>query len=516
MKKFKLPKIAWLKQYFQDNKLEVLLLASIVLLATVLRFYNLRDGIVFLGDEGRDALAVKRIVLDLNPTLLGPTASVGGFYLGPVYYYMIAPFFLLFGMDPVGGAVFVALTGVATLVLLYWFVRHLFGTQAAMVSSLFYAVSPGILRFSRSSWNPNPIPFFILLSIISLYWGIKTSTKKLIFISGMFLGIVIQLHYLGLISTGAIGLTLLLLTNKSIWIKNVLSMVAGFLLGASMYLAFELRHGFPNVRAVIEFVTREGGATGVRDWNLVNLFIETNRFNLEAVLGQWSLEYTYTATLIFLGLILVAFVRRVRSKLEIELGEKVIFAYWLIGTLGMMMYRGQWHYHYFSILFIVPFLLLGWLIGQINRKAKIELFLISVPLALLLAVEAPTWSSGSKLIDQTERVSQAVIDLSEGEPFNFALITDGNSDHAYRFFLEINDAEPTPLEEGVETQLIAVCEKYPEPTCAPLGNPLWEIAGFGRAEIDEQIEVYPQITIYRLTHHEDSLDQIGEPARQGQ
>jgi len=38
-----------------------------------------KDYIIFLGDQGRDVLIVKNIIVDKKFTLLGPTASVGGF-----------------------------------------------------------------------------------------------------------------------------------------------------------------------------------------------------------------------------------------------------------------------------------------------------------------------------------------------------------------------------------------------------------------------------------------------------
>jgi hypothetical protein len=48
----------------------------------------------FLGDEGRDALVLLRLFRNFDIPFLGPTASVGGFFLGPFYYYLIAPFFV--------------------------------------------------------------------------------------------------------------------------------------------------------------------------------------------------------------------------------------------------------------------------------------------------------------------------------------------------------------------------------------------------------------------------------------
>ncbi|MBI1982345.1 MAG: hypothetical protein HYS68_02065, partial [Candidatus Levybacteria bacterium] len=72
---------------------------GILLVAAFLRLYKISDYMTFLGDEGRDALVVYGI-LHGKFTLLGPTASVGGFFLGPIYYYFMAPFLWLFNYDP--------------------------------------------------------------------------------------------------------------------------------------------------------------------------------------------------------------------------------------------------------------------------------------------------------------------------------------------------------------------------------------------------------------------------------
>ena len=64
---------------------------------------------------------MRNMILEKRPVFLGPTASVGGFYLGPIYYWMSAPFLALSFFDPVGPSIMVALFGVATVLLLYKF-----------------------------------------------------------------------------------------------------------------------------------------------------------------------------------------------------------------------------------------------------------------------------------------------------------------------------------------------------------------------------------------------------------
>ena len=142
------------------------------MVATFLRLYRIRDYIVFLGDEGRDALVWHNMVVNREFTFLGPTASVGGFYLGPIYYYLALPFYFIF-RDPVGPAIFVALLGVATVWLVYFVTRNWFGRTSGLFASGIYAVASLIVRYSRASWNPNPVPFFSLLGVYLAATGVK-------------------------------------------------------------------------------------------------------------------------------------------------------------------------------------------------------------------------------------------------------------------------------------------------------------------------------------------------------
>ena len=40
--------------------------------------------------------------------------------------------------------------------------------KAALIAATLYAISPTIIVYSRSSWNPNVMPFFSLLSFIDM------------------------------------------------------------------------------------------------------------------------------------------------------------------------------------------------------------------------------------------------------------------------------------------------------------------------------------------------------------
>ena len=112
----------------------------------------------------------------------------------------------------------------------------------------------------------------------------------------------------------------------------------------------------------------------------------------------------------------------------------------------------------------------------------------------------------NKQLKQVQEIAQIIFDEAKGEPMNFGLITGGNSDHAYRYFLEIWGNKPVVIEtfdhdperETVTDQLFVVCESQ---ECKPLGHSLWEIAGFGRAEIVDEWENSIGIKIIKLVHY---------------
>ena len=243
------------------NKKTLVMLLVILFLAAFLRLYRISDYMTFLGDEGRDALVAKGI-LEGHFTLLGPRSSAGDFFYGPIYYYMITPFLWLFRLDPVGPAIMVGLLGVATVFLIYRVGKRFFDEKAGLFAAALYAVSPLVLSYSHSSWNPDVLPFFALLLIYTLFKGIAQARPwKYFLFAGFLLGISIQLHYLALFLI-VVAVTYIFFAEWRLFerivifqtIKQYLLLFLGFLIGISPFLAFEIRHGFSNTRAIFGFI----------------------------------------------------------------------------------------------------------------------------------------------------------------------------------------------------------------------------------------------------------------------
>jgi 4-amino-4-deoxy-L-arabinose transferase-like glycosyltransferase len=487
----------------------------------------------FLGDEGRDVLVVYNI-LHGHLTLLGPTSSVGGFFLGPIYYYFMTPFLWLFNYDPVGPAVMVALFGIATVWLIYIVGKDFFNAKVGLMAALIYAISPLVIVYSRSSWNPNPMPFFSLLILYSLYKALKRSSLKLFFAVGILFGIAMQLHYLS-IFLGVVVLvyTLLALLYKQKKLKiftqlfkNYLLILAGFLIGWSPFIAFEIRHGFMDFKNIFNFVLFSGKTgTGTnylatvsdvffRIFGRLVFYFPTP--DHQSVFSPWVLLSWQFFVILFAvfscATLFVKLHKSFKEKSE-NFGKFLLLVVWLaVGILLFGFYKKEIYDYYFAFMFPLPFLLIAASLDWLKniRFAKVGIILSTILFVVIIGLNLdgiPFQYQPNRQLNQMKTIAQFVMTRTDVKPFNFALISTGNSDHAYRYFfttwgyppVTIKDPAHDPKRTTVTDQLLIVCES-PLP-CQPLGNSLWEIAGFGRAEIAGHWNV-SVVEVYKLVHYQ--------------
>src|SRR3990170_1272607 len=67
--------------------------------------------------------------------------------------------------------------------------KEFFGEGAGIIASLLYAISPVVIIYSRSSWNPNIVPFFSIATLYLMFKGIQKKKYLLLMASGICFGI---------------------------------------------------------------------------------------------------------------------------------------------------------------------------------------------------------------------------------------------------------------------------------------------------------------------------------------
>ncbi|MGB9706551.1 MAG: ArnT family glycosyltransferase [Microgenomates group bacterium] len=492
-----------MKFFKKTKKIELVLVFLILLLASFLRFYRIADYMIFLGDEGRDVLIVKRMIVDRKFTLLGPIASIAPFHLGPFYYYLMVPFLWLFNLNPVGPAVMVALFGVATVFLIYLVGRDFFNYKVGLLASFFYAISPLVIVHSRSSWNPNVVPFFSLLVI---YFVKKAEEKKdswwWLGIIGFLLGINLQLHYICVFLIAIVGIYFLIFMPQRKKVIFYFYLWGGFILGWLPFLAFEVRHSFVNIKNLYWFLG-SGQKIGVGGsfWGIVkDVFVRS--FN-DLVVAK---SPVLLKMLIFSFVFLIWEIAKDRKNFK----TYTLLLLWFFGGIFLFgFFKGTIYTYYLVFMFPAPFLIVGLILEKISKIKKVGWIIASLMFLVLAWANiksTPLKQTPNYQLKQTQKIARFILEKTAGEPFNLGLISDRNTDFAYRYFLEIwgkpakviEPPQADPERKTVTSQLFVICEKK---DCQPIGHPLWEIAGFGMAKKEAEWEV-EGIKVYKLIHLE--------------
>jgi 4-amino-4-deoxy-L-arabinose transferase-like glycosyltransferase len=461
------------------RKREVSLLLIIILLAAFFRLYRIGSYAIFLGDEGRDALVVKRMIVDQRWTLLGPSTSVGDLYLGPAYYYLMLIPLWLTNLNPVGPAIMVALFGISTVFLLFKLGQEFFNSDTGLLAAALYSVSQAIIDHTRFSWNPNPMPFFSALAIYSLLRLKKTQKPLWFVILGVSLGISVQLHYMGLVLILA-TLVILALLRPQIKKRWYFLGLAAFLLVISPIIAFEFRHHFVISKSLRRFLTEDN-----------KLGFSFGAFFSQAGFGYWRLFYHFLAVdnrilaaiLVFLASFLLLFAK---SKKE-TLGRRIIFFWLVIGVLGVSFYTGEVHDHYLGFLFPIPFLLVALFVKKLLKaRTKVigSLFFLFLFVVNFLRLDPIRGWRPHNQIKRAELVGKSIAEDAQKEAgsFNIALISPTMDFRAmnYRYFAEINGARAEGFENYTNIDTLYIINEQEE---IPLSDvTAWEISSFGEAE----------------------------------
>jgi len=166
--------------YVAKHKWELLAVTLICAVGFFLRAYNFGPWLHFEVDQTWDYTIVSHAVTGGigNLPLLGPTAGGGrALRLGPAFYYMEYVSALVFGNTPVGHAMLVLVLSLLILPLFYLFIRRYFSVPVSLGLLAVASTSLYFIIYSRFSWSPNVLSFFILLSFFALLKSVSEGEK---------------------------------------------------------------------------------------------------------------------------------------------------------------------------------------------------------------------------------------------------------------------------------------------------------------------------------------------------
>lgn len=412
----------------------------IVVLGFILRTYRISDFLGFWFDQGRDGVIIWNLIHHREFFLIGPTTGIEGIFLGPFYYYLIAPFYALGNGNPVVPALFMGVLNTVTIYLLYVVGKRFVGRGAGLIAAALYAFSFQFISASRWLANPTPLPFFAILAIWSLLEIVHNNPKKRWWpLLGLTLGLSLQLEAAS--ATFFLPVTLLVL----VWCRKGLAFTwkKFFLLAVSFgvtllpQLLFDFRNNHILFAGFYKFLVGEKSFQGT----VTGFYSQRLAFYLEIFTNKFVI-FRETAVPLALATLAI-FIWSWRKMPRKFTG--VLLTWWLLPVVALLFYHGNHGYvwdYYFTGVYPVLCLLLGSLyyVFMIHARSWLRwtpaiLLVVIFKQNLVLATNYYFRSTAPPYINLTSEIAAVdwVYEDAGSMPFNTDVYVPPVIPHAYDY-----------------------------------------------------------------------------------
>lgn len=172
---------------------EVIVLLLLTIVAFLLRGYGLSAIPHNIhGDEGEMGMAARAV---LSGELRDPFSTSWADHPS-LWFFLQATALRLFGNNIAGLRMLSAILGASTVPALFFFARPLFGRPVALLAALLLTVYHFHVHFSRLGLNNIGDPLLLLLTMLPLFGGIRSGSRRAFALAGVVAGIA-QYFYFG-------------------------------------------------------------------------------------------------------------------------------------------------------------------------------------------------------------------------------------------------------------------------------------------------------------------------------
>lgn len=276
-----------------SRKAYITIIVLIIGTGIFLRSYHFSDWLHFELDQARDALVISEAYIE-GPgelPLLGPKARGTFLRLGPLFYYSEYLSAKIFGNTPPGIAAVILIFSILSLPLFFIFCRRFFDGKISAILLLIYSISLFFIMYSRFAWNPNPLPFFILLFLYSLSKLSDENTNRgwWLVSASIALSYATQLHFLAFFVFPIFVCLFLIYKKPEIKLKYWLISLLAILILYSPVIINDVKTGGKNIKEFAKAISgkSEKGGNSMKQRLAVNFF-EHSRYYFLSIISTSS------------------------------------------------------------------------------------------------------------------------------------------------------------------------------------------------------------------------------------
>ena len=335
--------------------------------------------------DQRAAIEVFQRIIDGKFPLVGYNNSIG-IPTFPAFYYISFPFYY-FLRNPIELYYFTALINVISILILTTFLYFKLNLFSAIIFGFYSITNIWGLYYGSFLWNPNFIPFFMVIFFLSLYAYLKERKVFYFHIAGILINIIVQMSPQASVLVPSFALALLILKKLPNFWNQILHISFHFVLVFPWI--YHTRIAFPNssepthstlfknfFTPLLEYTNYIGGWGLTREWGKYldygTIISEENVF--------WN-SFLLISTIILICIITWASISIIKIRIEIKYlnpwQEMMLFLAIINLSSFYFVILGMWmaphHYQFLSP--TIPLLLV--LLFQLQKNySKSLLFLL--------------------------------------------------------------------------------------------------------------------------------------------
>ncbi len=355
-------------------KVLYILLSVVLAFGLFIRIYRVDQILGFYFDQGRDALVIWDLWHDGKFFLIGPTTGIAGIFRGPLYYYLIAPFYLIGGGNPVWPAIFLALLSMVAVFVLFILGARIYDRTTGLFAATLASASFYIMLASR--WLSNPTPM-LLLSVLLLWSMILVSQGRRwawVLIS-LFSGL--SLFHFG--SSGEFfyfpAILIFMIWKRKFLptVKIFLICVFIFFLTAAPLIFFDLRHDHLLLNNLKKFFV-DDQSFKASFWDVAKIRLTFYYDVFSSKIFHWR-RTREIALLASVSVAFVIFLPTILKKTEV----KILLLLLISPLIGLLFFQGNFgniYDYYLTGYYLLFILLFGITLGRIWKFKLGKLFII--------------------------------------------------------------------------------------------------------------------------------------------
>lgn len=412
-------------------------------------------------DIARDMLLLEDMVKQQKLSLIGGRTSVSGVFHGPLYYWLMLPFFVISSGNPV-------------VISWVWFVIYLlfigafysvgkkvFDDRIALVSTTFLT---SVTITYADGFTHSVLANFLIIPLIYLVYRYILSNKV-----GWLLGAVLTAGCLIQFQM-AFGVPVLILVGGYTFYhilrqKNFTHLLAGLLLliPISTFIVFDLRHDLIQLNSVLANLTgKSGGNLSLNGYwpDRWASFIDTFRFWLIPV--SELQHFAQVSTILLLAFLTYRNIKAgTKTNKFITLATMIIFGFWLVTSP----FKGNvWPQYYRTLLPVVILCVTYVIFKYIPKKFWVPIFLVIIGSNSLIALKSGVeYLKSTPTADEIHwkfyrQLNNDILTNSNGESFGYYVFSPDQfgyqAKYAMRYYAQKNSNNVRPYTKQPLTYLI--------------------------------------------------------------